>query len=55
MNFCYVMKVSVMRVVSAHLTDPDLVEFAFYVNKSGWRARPNWIVHWEGSPTAFGE
>ncbi|KAG9032105.1 RHO1 GDP-GTP exchange protein 2 [Tulasnella sp. JGI-2019a] len=28
-------------------------EFAFYVNKSGWRARPDWIVHWEGCPTSF--
>lgn len=28
-------------------------EFAFYVNKNGWRARGNWIVHWEGNPTSF--
>ncbi|KAJ1914785.1 RHO1 GDP-GTP exchange protein 2 [Mycoemilia scoparia] len=28
-------------------------EFAFYVNRNGQRARPNWIIHWEGEPTAF--
>jgi len=28
-------------------------EFAFYVNKNGWRSRPNFMVHWEGSPTGF--
>jgi len=28
-------------------------EFAFYVNKNGWRARSNWHVQWEGHPTAF--
>ena len=29
-------------------------EFAFYVNKTGWRARPRWAIQWEGFPTAFG-
>ncbi|KAG9045308.1 RHO1 GDP-GTP exchange protein 2 [Tulasnella sp. UAMH 9824] len=28
-------------------------EFAFYVNKQGCRARPNWIINWKGSPTSF--
>ncbi|SPO28331.1 probable to GDP/GTP exchange factor Rom2p [Ustilago trichophora] len=28
-------------------------EFAFYVNKNGWRAKGNWIIHWEGNPTSF--
>ncbi|KAI3618403.1 hypothetical protein CBS9595_002766 [Malassezia furfur] len=28
-------------------------EFAFYVNKNGWRAKGNWIIHWEGHPTSF--
>ncbi|KAG0141113.1 hypothetical protein CROQUDRAFT_52219 [Cronartium quercuum f. sp. fusiforme G11] len=28
-------------------------DFAFYVNKNGWRARNNWIVQWEGHPVAF--
>lgn len=23
-------------------------EFAFFVNRNGWRARPNWVIHWEG-------
>jgi len=28
-------------------------DFAFYINKNGWRSRPNWIIHWEGTPTSF--
>lgn len=28
-------------------------EFAFYVNKNGYRARPSWHIVWEGQPTAF--
>jgi len=28
-------------------------EFAFYVNKNGWRARSDWIINWEGNPNAF--
>jgi hypothetical protein len=30
-------------------------DFAFYVNKNGWRSRKEFMVHWEGSPTGFGE
>lgn len=30
-------------------------EFAFYVNKNGWRAKSNWIIQWEGYPTTFGK
>jgi len=30
------------------------VEFAFYVNKNGWRARGRFIIFWEGAPTSFG-
>lgn len=28
-------------------------EFAFYVNRNGWRARISWIINWEGTPTSF--
>ncbi|KAI6112583.1 CNH-domain-containing protein [Pisolithus sp. B1] len=28
-------------------------DFAFYVNKNGWRSRQEFMVHWEGSPTGF--
>lgn len=28
-------------------------DFAFYVNKNGWRARSDWIINWEGNPNAF--
>lgn len=30
-------------------------EFAFYVNRNGRRSRKEFMVHWEGSPTGFGE
>ena len=30
------------------------LEFAFYVNKTGWRSRKEFMVYWEGSPTGFG-
>jgi len=29
-------------------------EFAFFVNKNGWRAKNDWMVSWEGMPTACG-
>ena len=32
----------------------DKAEFAFYVNKNGWRSKPRWAIIWEGVPTAFG-
>ncbi|KAK3330487.1 CNH domain-containing protein [Apodospora peruviana] len=28
-------------------------EFSFFVNRNGWRARPEWKVEWEGTPQAF--
>ncbi|SPO00218.1 related to GDP/GTP exchange factor Rom2p [Cephalotrichum gorgonifer] len=28
-------------------------EFSFFVNKHGWRARPEWKIEWEGSPGHF--
>jgi hypothetical protein len=27
------------------------IEFSFYVDKTGRRARNGWIIHWEGVPT----
>ncbi|KAI0845865.1 CNH-domain-containing protein [Daldinia vernicosa] len=28
-------------------------EFSFFVNRNGWRARPEWRIDWEGMPQAF--
>ncbi|EWC44553.1 hypothetical protein DRE_06725 [Drechslerella stenobrocha 248] len=28
-------------------------DFSFFVNRNGWRARSDWHIQWEGSPTAF--
>lgn len=44
--------VAIYRVEGEFLLCYD--DFAFYVNKNGWRARSNWLIQWEGHPTAFG-
>lgn len=31
-----------------HYTD-----FSFFVNRNGWRARPDWLINWEGKPSNF--
>ena len=31
-----------------HYTD-----FSFFVNRNGWRARPDWLINWEGRPQNF--
>jgi RHO1 GDP-GTP exchange protein 1/2 len=28
-------------------------EFSFFVNRNGWRARPEWRLDWEGTPQSF--
>jgi RHO1 GDP-GTP exchange protein 1/2 len=28
-------------------------DYSFFVNREGWRARPEWIIEWEGTPNAF--
>jgi hypothetical protein len=28
-------------------------DFSFFVNRNGWRARPEWRLDWEGTPMAF--
>ena len=28
-------------------------DFSFFVNRNGWRARPEWRIDWEGTPHAF--
>jgi transcription termination factor NusB len=28
-------------------------EFSFFVNRNGWRARPEWRIDWEGTPSNF--
>jgi hypothetical protein len=28
-------------------------DFSFFVNRNGWRARPDWRIEWEGTPKAF--
>lgn len=44
-----------MRVKSSQYLTYDtyfhVLEFSFYVDKTGRRARNGWIIHWEGVPT----
>ncbi|KAL9112743.1 MAG: hypothetical protein Q9227_003046 [Pyrenula ochraceoflavens] len=28
-------------------------DFSFFVNRNGWRARPDWKIQWEGQPESF--
>lgn len=28
-------------------------DFSFFVNRNGWRTRPDWKITWEGNPQAF--
>ena len=28
-------------------------DFSFFVNRNGWRARPEWKIDWEGTPQSF--
>jgi hypothetical protein len=28
-------------------------DFSFFVNRNGWRARPEWRIDWEGTPVSF--
>jgi len=46
-----------LRPMSIYRIDNEFLlcydDFAFYVNKTGWRSRKDFMVHWEGSPTGF--
>ncbi|GAA6046552.1 hypothetical protein JCM3770_006205 [Rhodotorula araucariae] len=53
----FVQKRENAKPIAIYRIDGDFLlcydEFAFYVNKNGWRARSNWIIQWEGFPTSF--
>jgi len=42
---------AIYRIDSEFLLCYD--EFAFYVNRTGWRTRKDFMVYWEGYPTGF--
>ncbi|WFD06186.1 RHO1 GDP-GTP exchange protein 2 [Malassezia vespertilionis] len=46
-----------LRPIAIYRVDGEFLlcynEFAFYVNKNGWRAKGGWIIHWNGNPTSF--
>lgn len=31
----------------------NYTDFSFFVNRNGWRARPDWMITWEGQPQSF--
>ncbi|KAI1343604.1 CNH domain-containing protein [Xylariaceae sp. FL0016] len=31
----------------------NYTDFSFFVNRNGWRVRPEWRIDWEGTPNAF--
>ena len=31
----------------------NYTDFSFFVNRNGWRARPDWKITWEGQPQSF--
>ncbi|ETS84980.1 hypothetical protein PFICI_03005 [Pestalotiopsis fici W106-1] len=31
----------------------NYTDFSFFVNRNGWRARPEWRIDWEGTPQTF--
>jgi hypothetical protein len=31
----------------------NYTDFSFFVNRNGWRARPEWRIDWEGTPQSF--
>ncbi|GFZ48548.1 Rho1 guanine nucleotide exchange factor 1 [Saitozyma sp. JCM 24511] len=53
----FVLKRDNVRPIAIYRIEEDFLlcydEFAFYVNKNGWRSRPKWAIIWEGMPTAF--
>lgn len=45
-----------VEVKKSHITYQlvfSTIEIAFYIDKKGRRARNDWIINWEGHPTAF--
>lgn len=31
----------------------NYADFSFFVNRNGWRSKPEWMIHWEGLPQNF--
>lgn len=47
----YVKPIAIYRLNGEFLLNYS--DFSFFVNRNGWRARPDWQIAWEGQPTAF--
>ncbi|CEH18567.1 cnh-domain-containing protein [Ceraceosorus bombacis] len=56
-NLDFVQRKETVKPIAIYRIDGEFLlcydEFAFYVNKNGWRSKGNWIIHWEGNPTSF--
>jgi len=46
-----------MKPIAIYRLDGEFLlnysDFSFFVNRNGWRARPDWQIAWEGQPMAF--
>lgn len=53
----FIQKREFVRPMAIYRIDHDFLlcydEFAVYINRNGWRARPQFIIYWEGTPTSF--
>ncbi|KAK9235462.1 CNH domain-containing protein [Lipomyces kononenkoae] len=43
--------IAIYRIESDFLLNYS--DFSFYVNRNGWRSRPDWMIYWEGLPQSF--
>lgn len=46
-----------LKPLAIHRISSDFLlsysDFSFFINKFGWRKRPDWMINWEGIPTNF--
>ena len=46
-----------LRPIHVERINPNFLlnysEFSFFVDRHGWRAKPEWKIIWEGNPQAF--
>ncbi|KAK9470761.1 CNH domain-containing protein [Dipodascopsis tothii] len=53
----FVMRREGLKPISIYRLNGDFLlnysDFSFFVNRNGWRSRPDWMIHWEGLPQSF--
>ncbi|PRT56608.1 Rho1 guanine nucleotide exchange factor 1 [Wickerhamiella sorbophila] len=50
----FVIRKDSLRPISIYRLDKEFLlnysDFSFFINSSGWRSRPNWMIQWESVP-----